>query len=82
MSMPYKYAGECPPNPKLTRHEREAQLLPLCLTSEGKSILKNLRHAAEGVPVGTEPFGWRGVFMESYVEAILRIEYPDQAPPK
>lgn len=71
------YSGPNGPNPGKTREERRAELLQLIVSVEGCEIIRNLRHAAEGVPKRIEPSSWRGVRMERYIDAILNVEYPE-----
>jgi hypothetical protein len=75
-----RYSGPNGPNPGKTREERRAELLQLIVSVEGCEIIRNLRHAAEGVPKRIEPSSWRGVKMDRYIDAILRVEYPEGSP--
>jgi hypothetical protein len=80
MDYPTRYTGPYGPNPDKTRDERRAELMQLIVSVEGCEIIRNLRHAAEGVPKRIEPTSWRGVKMDRYIDAILRVEYPEASP--
>jgi hypothetical protein len=75
-----RYTGPNGPDPSKSRDERKAELTQLIGSVEGCEILRNLRHAAEGVPKRIEPSSWRGVVMDRYVDAILSVEYAGSSP--
>ena len=80
MEYPTRYTGPNGPDPSKSRDERKAELMQLIDSVDGCEILRNLRHAAEGVPKRVEPSSWRGVVMHRFVEAILNVEYPEGPP--
>jgi hypothetical protein len=80
MEYPIHYIGPNGPDPSKTRDERKAELMQLIGTVDGCETLRNLRRAAEGVPKRVEPSSWRGVVMNRFVEAILKVEYPEGPP--
>ena len=80
MEYPTHYTGPNGPDASKSRDERKAELMRLIESVDGCEILRNLRHAAEGVPKRIEPSSWRGVVMSRYVEAILSVEYAEGSP--